>query len=229
MIKELHKIFNRLNRYSFPFKDKEKDIPENGIYIIFEKGELFDSFDRIVRVGTHTGDKQLRSRLNQHFVKENKNRSIFRKNIGRCLLNKDQSSYQSLWELDITSKAEKEKNLKLLDLDFEKKTEKRISDYIQNNLSFCVFQIDTKEQRLFWESKIVSTLAKSNELKPSTNWLGNSSTKEKIKESGLWQVNELNNESLTQVEFAALKLLMYEQQINQPITANKLKQGFSAF
>ncbi len=92
------------------------------------------------------------------------------------------------------SKAEKEKNLKLLDLDFEKKIEKRISDYIQNNLSFCVFQVDTKEQRLFWESKIVSTLAKSNELKPSKNWLGNSSTKDKIKASGLWQVNELYNE-----------------------------------
>lgn len=208
MIKELHKIFNKLNRYSFPFKDKEKDIPENGIYIIFEKGELFDSFDRIVRVGTHTGDKQLRSRLNQHFVKENKNRSIFRKNIGRCLLNKDRSPYLPLWELDITSKAEKEKNLKLLDLDFEKKIEKRISDYIQNNLSFCVFQVDTKEQRLFWESKIVSTLAKSNELKPSKNWLGNYSTKDKIKASGLWQVNELYNEVLTVKELETLKLIL---------------------
>lgn len=208
MIKELHKIFNGLNRYSFPFKDKEKEIPENGIYIIFEKGELFDSFDRIVRVGTHTGDKQLRSRLNQHFVKENKNRSIFRKNIGRCLLNKDQSPYIPLWELDITSKAEKEKNLKLLDLDFEKKIEKRISDYIQNNLSFCVFQVDTKEQRLFWESKIVSTLAKSNELKPSKNWLGNSSTKDKIKASGLWQVNELYNEALTVKELETLKQIL---------------------
>lgn len=204
MIKELHKLFNKLDRYSFPFKDKEKDIPQNGIYIIFEKGEFFDSFDRIVRVGTHTGDKQLRSRLNQHFVKENKNRSIFRKNIGRCLLNKDQSTYLPLWELDITSKAEKEKNLKLLDLDFEKKIEKRISDYIQNNLSFCVFQVDTKEQRLFLESKIVSTLAKSNELKPSKNWLGNYSTKDKIKASGLWQVNELYNEALTAKELETL-------------------------
>lgn len=63
MINELHKIFNGLDRFSFPFKQREKEIPQNGIYIIFEKGEVFDSFDRIVRVGTHTGDKQLRSRL----------------------------------------------------------------------------------------------------------------------------------------------------------------------
>ncbi|MCK9561641.1 MAG: hypothetical protein M0R02_02855 [Bacteroidales bacterium] len=176
--------------------------------MIFEKGETFNDIDRIVRVGTHTGENQLRSRLNQHFVKKNKNRSIFRKNIGRCFLNKDKNKYLDLWELDITSRADKEKNLKLLDLNFEKQLEKRISDYIQSNLSFCVFQIETKEQRLFWESKIISTLAKSNELQPSKNWLGNFSTKEKIRQSGLWQVNELYNEELTKTEFEQLKRLI---------------------
>ncbi|MFN3852118.1 MAG: hypothetical protein ACK4NY_21970 [Spirosomataceae bacterium] len=201
----LHKLFNEQNRFTFPFKDREKEIPRNGIYVIFEKGETFNDIDRIVRVGTHTGEKQLRSRLNQHFVKENKNRSIFRKNIGRCFLNKEKNQYLDLWELDITSKADKDKNLKLLDLDFEKNLEKRISEYIQTNLSFCVFQVDTKEQRLFWESKIISTLAKSNELIPSTNWLGNYSTKDKIKQSGLWQVNELYKEELTETEFEQLK------------------------
>ena len=208
MIKDLHQIFSGLERYSFPFKYREKEIPENGIYVIFEKGELFNNLDRIVRIGTHTGDNQLRARLNQHFVKENKNRSIFRKNIGRCLLNKDQSPYLSLWELGMTSIAEKKRNYKLLDLDFEKKVEKRISDYLQNNLSFCVFQVDTKQQRLFWESKIVSTLAKSNEVKPSKKWLGNYSTKDKIRASGLWQVNELNKDTLTSQELKTLKQLI---------------------
>lgn len=201
----LHKLFNEQNRFTFPFKDREKEIPRNGIYIIFENGETFNDYDRVVRVGTHTGEKQLRSRLNQHFVKENKNRSIFRKNIGRCFLNKEKNQYQKLWELDITSKTDKDKNLKLLDLDFEKQLEKRISEYIQTNFSFCIFQVDTKEQRLFWESKIISTLAKSNELTPSINWLGNYSTKDKIRQSGLWQVNELYKEELTETEFEQLK------------------------
>lgn len=204
----LHILFNEQKRFSFPFKQQINEIPENGIYIIFENGEKFGDLDRIVRVGTHTGEKQLRSRLNQHFIKENKNRSIFRKNIGRCILSKNNSSYLPLWELDTTSKADREKNLRLLDLDFEKKIELKISEYIQTNLSFCFFQIDTKEQRLFWESKIISTLAKSNELKPSKNWLGNYSTKEKIKSVGLWQVNELFNSSLTEQEFEELKKLI---------------------
>ena len=113
-----------------------------------------------------------------------------------------------MWELDTTSRADKEKYLKQLDLDFEKKIEKTISDYIQNNLSFSVFQVDTKEQRLYWESKIISTLAKSEELKPSKNWLGNYSTKDKIKSVGLWQVNELFKSSLTEEEFEELKELI---------------------
>ncbi|HLG35969.1 MAG TPA: hypothetical protein VI757_13900, partial [Bacteroidia bacterium] len=121
------------------------------------------------------------------------------------LLNKDKSTYLHLWELDITSKVEKEKNLKLLDLDFEKQIEIKISNYIQTNFSFCVFQIETKDTRLFWESKIISTIVKSKELKPSTNWLGNFSTKDKIRTTGLWQVNELFNDTMTDQEFETLK------------------------
>ena len=68
---ELHCLLNKKERFTFPF-DKFK-LPKNGIYIIFEKGESFGKMDRIVRIGTHTGENQLRSRLMQHFVKENKN------------------------------------------------------------------------------------------------------------------------------------------------------------
>ena len=205
IVLELHKLFNQQKRFSFPFDKFINEIPTNGIYIIFENGEKYKIFDRIVRVGTHTGIKQLRSRLNQHFVKENKNRSIFRKNIGRCFLNKENSPYLNLWELDTTSRVDKAKNLKLLNLFFEKELEKKISNYVQTNLSFCVFQIDTKDERLFWESKIASTLAKASDIKPSANWLGNYSTKDKIRASGLWQVNELYNESLTEKELEQLK------------------------
>jgi len=208
IVLELHQIFNEQKRYSFPFEHVINEIPKNGIYIIFENGEKYQNLDRIVRVGTHTGNNQLRSRLNQHFIKENKNRSIFRKNIGRCFLNKEMNPYLILWELDVTSRAEKEKNLKLLDLDFEKGMEKIISNYVQTNLSFCVFQVDTKDDRLFWESRIVSTLAKATDIKSSENWLGNQSTKDKIKMSGLWQVNELYNDSLTELEFDQLKKIV---------------------
>lgn len=208
MVAKLYKLFNDQKRYSFQLGNSIQQIPDNGIYIIFENGEKFANYDRIVRVGTHTGHNQLRARLKQHFIKENKNRSIFRKNIGRCFLNKEQHPYLSLWELDITSRADKEKNLKLLNLEFERKLEKRISEHIQTNFSFCSFRVDTKEDRLFWESRIVSTLAKATDVRPSPSWLGNSSTKAKIKTSGLWQVNELYKDHLTILEFEHLKKLV---------------------
>jgi len=208
---KLHTLFNEQERITFPFEEKKNAIPANGIYIMFEKGETFQGLDRIVRVGTHTGDNQLYSRLNQHFVKENKNRSIFRKNIGRAFLHKEQHPYAEKWEYDTTSREGKEKYSKLLDIDFEKALEKRISDYIHQNLSFVVFEVKTKEERLFWESRIIATLSnagKAREIVPSENWLGNSSPKECIPESGLWLVNELYKQGLSEEEFENLKKLV---------------------
>lgn len=65
---EIHQIFNGLKEYKFPFDSKE--IPKNGIYILFEKGEHFNGFKRIVRVGTHIGQNQLQSRLNNILLKK---------------------------------------------------------------------------------------------------------------------------------------------------------------
>lgn len=105
-------------------------------------------------------------------------------------------------------KKDREIKLKMIDTDYEKSLEQQISEYIQNNLSFVVFEVNTKDERLFWESKIISTLAQSNEIKPSENWLGNHSPKDKIKQSGLWQVNELNKAILTTDEFDELVKLV---------------------
>ena len=198
----LHGLFHHQFRLSFPFD--EANIPKNGIYILFEEGEIFGSFDRIVRIGTHTGNNQLRSRLKQHFIKENKNRSIFRKNIGRCILNQTDKTYLPIWELDPTPKKDRAKKEIVIDKNYEERLEKQISNYIQNHLSFCVFAVDTKEARLFWETKIISTLAQSNKIKPSDDWLGYHPTKDKIKQSGLWQVNGLNGNVLTNDEFDEL-------------------------
>src|SRR3989338_467885 len=99
---ELHRVFNSLPKQKFPFD--EKKILKNGIYILFEKGEKGHGFDRIVRIGTHTGDNNLSSRLKQHFLVKNKDRSIFRKNIGRVILNKNKDPYLEKWELCLTSK-----------------------------------------------------------------------------------------------------------------------------
>src|SRR3989338_1828483 len=146
----IHQLFNSFKRFNFPFDSN--DIPFNGIYIIFEKGEISHGVDRIVRIGTHTGNNQLRSRLFQHFINENKDRSIFRKNIGRALLNKDKDAFLKQWEIDLTTKNAKNLHSNSIDFIKHKETEKRVTKYIQDNFSFVVFQVDDKDKRLEIES-----------------------------------------------------------------------------
>lgn len=203
---EIHGIFNELKEYSFSFNEKE--IPKNGIYILFEKGEKFNDLKRIVRIGTHTGNNQLQSRLKQHFIKENKDRSIFRKNIGRAFLNAKNDSFLKQWELDLTTRANKEKYSEQIDFNKQQSVENAVSEYIQNNFSFTVFEVLEKEQRLRIESRIISTVSNCTDCKPSENWLGLSSPKQKIKESGLWLVNELWKQSLSENELTELKRII---------------------
>jgi len=202
----IHQWFNGMKNFTFPF-DKQ-NIPENGIYILFEKGEYAHSTNRIVRIGTHTGQNQLRSRLYQHFLKENKDRSIFRKNIGRALLNKDNDSFLEKWELDLTTRNAKDQKSDSVDFDKQKEIEKRVTKFIQNNFSFVVYKIDDKDKRLYFESRIISNVSLCEECNPSENWLGNYSPKEKIRKSGLWIVNELWKNPLTDEDMIELKQLL---------------------
>ncbi len=127
----LHDLCNSLPRHWYPFD--ELSIPRNGIYILFEKGEYAHGADRIVRVGTHRGENQLRSRLKQHFVNENKDRSILRKNIGRALLQRAGDPFLEQWNWDLTPRKARERYLPLLDQEKQRQVEKAVTEYIQQN------------------------------------------------------------------------------------------------
>lgn len=200
---EIHQMFSQLTRLSFPFE--KSSIPPNGIYILFEKNEYGHGVERIVRVGTHTGDGQLPSRLRQHFIVENKDRSIFRKNIGRAFLNADNDPYLRVWNLDLTTRKAKEAHEYLVIPEKQQQIEQRVSTYLQHNLSFVVFPVENKSDRLRLESKIISTVSLCPNCRPSVNWLGLKSPKKKIRESGLWLVNELYKEPLSTVELQELR------------------------
>jgi hypothetical protein len=152
--------------------------------------------DRIVRIGTHTGNNQLCSRLKQHFLTENKDRSIFRKNIGRALLNKKNDSFLKYWEIDLTSRMARNQYASMIDSDYQKQIESEVSQYIRTNFSFIVFELKDKTDRLEKESKLISTVSLCDECRPSNSWLGNFSPKTKIVKSGLWLVNEIDKTPL---------------------------------
>lgn len=197
----VHSIVSAMERHFFPYN--ENKIPRNGIYILFEKEEKGHNLDRIVRVGTHTGDNQLRPRLKQHFLSPNKDRSIFRKNIGRSILNKNNDPFLHWWDLDLTTKLAKEKYKKIIDTKYQKIIEQEVTQNIQNNFSFVVFEVNNKSDRLKIESQLISTVSLCYECIPSNAWLGNHSPKAKIVGSGLWLVNQLYKQpfSVKDVEY----------------------------
>jgi len=192
---ELHQLCKNLTRYRYTLNNAtllkkniaKKTFPKNGIYILFEDGEEAHGTDRIVRIGSHTGQNNLKKRLLEHFYTEKKDRSIFRKNIGRALLQKKHDDYLAIWNIDFTTKKNKEEHGHKIDRKKENEIEKQVSDYIREHISFVVIQVDEKEQRLELEASIISTVSLCEECKASTDWLGISSPKESIRTGKLWQ------------------------------------------
>ncbi len=186
---QLHSLFNLAKRYYNDYNFK--DLVDNGIYILFEKGEKYGHMDRVVRVGSHTGIDKLPARIDQHYKIQTKDRSIFRKNIGRVYLNIKNDPYLKVWDRCNISRKDKIFNMEFRDLDKEKELENRITKKINDDFSFVLIKAEDKAYRLYLETAIASTLAQGS-LKPSPTWLGNDSPKEKIRKTGLWQVQNLN-------------------------------------
>ena len=203
---QLHHLFNTLPRHRFPFDESE--IPLNGIYVLFEKGERAHGVDRIVSVGTHTGENRLRSRLKQHFINENKDRSIFRKNIGRAILQREKDPCLKQWDWDLTTRKAREHCLPLLDEDKQRQIEEAVTERVQQNFSFVAFPVNSKEERLEWKTKIISTVSWCEICRPSSTWLGLHSPKDKIRKSGLWLENGLYKEALSYSELDILKSMI---------------------
>ena len=204
----LHQLLGGLPACRFPYQDSQ--IPKNGVYVLFEDCELAHGTSRIVRIGTHTGNNQLRSRLRQHFLNV-KDRSILRKNIGRCLLKRDNDPFLEFWELDLTSHVAKAAHAAKIDFKRQAEIERRVSEYIQGHLRFVAFEVREMDRRLALESKLVSTVSLCDNCGPSEEWLGRHSPKSKISLSGLWQVNELRKTPLTVDELREIRQLLVAQ------------------
>jgi len=67
-----------------------------------------------------------------------------------------------------------------------------------------------KAQRLNLEAQVISTVSWCDDCRPSANWIGLHSPKPKIRQSGLWQVNELYKETLSEAKFAELKDVVFK-------------------
>lgn len=196
---QLHRLFNGMPRYTW---DTISDIPfSNGIYILFEKGETYHEMDRVVRVGTHTAQGRLKKRLLDHFVHENHDGSIFRKNIGKAILNAYKDPYLENWTID-TSKPQ---NLIYKDDEKNADTEARVSKFMRDAFTFTAFQVDDESDRLRLEEAIISTLEHADDFHPSAKWSGRFSPEPIIRTCGMWLKQGLDAAPITPNELAYIQ------------------------
>ncbi len=171
----LHTQLERRPLISYPFK--LDSLPKNGIYFFYEKGEAQNHAaserPRIVRVGTHK-DGNFQSRIAEHFLLDERKmlfdadkpapheRSIFRKYIGRALLEREKNAYLKVWELDFTTPASRALHRHLRDIQIETRIELEVTRILRDTFAFRYIEILGQKDRMGGdglEKALIGTLA----------------------------------------------------------------------
>ncbi|MBE9508890.1 MAG: hypothetical protein IMY86_12690 [Chloroflexi bacterium] len=191
--------------------DGRMNWPRQGVYFFFELGEervTSGAGPRVVRVGTHApragGTTTLWGRLRQHRGTlrgsnpgGGKHRSsIFRKHIGAALIHRDRwpKSIAGYW--GVGSDAEKPI------LEREYPLEQAVSQHIRS-MPFLWMRVNDElgftNLRVYIERNTIALLSNYNSQDtpidpPSATWLGHWAASEKIRHSGLWNANHVQDD-----------------------------------
>lgn len=177
--------------------------PASGVYFFFEDGETrADGTNRIVRVGTHglrpTSNTTLWQRLRQHRGQAhgrkpgggNHRGSIFRQHVGTALIQRDglPDGLLRSWTSN-TSDPEWAQE--------EDQLERAVSRHI-GEMPFLWLAVPTRpdgtSERSYIERNSIALLSRlvGGLDQPSTAWLGHHATSGKVRHSGLWNSNHVN-------------------------------------
>jgi hypothetical protein len=211
LCERLHQVLEKYPEYRHPIQWDA--LPANGVYFFYERGEVWGhggTRPRIVRVGTHR-QGNLVSRLKSHHVEDTKidrisvdtacpkDRSIFRKNIGRALLVKEKSAYLPLWNIDWQIEANRKLSGAARNVEFEKTVERDISRVLRDEFSFKVIPTGRHESIIGGnglEARLIGTLSHCDCCAPSRDWLGCYSPVPEIRKGKLWLVQPLSKGAL---------------------------------
>jgi hypothetical protein len=194
----LHHKFSRLHRFRRE-GDLDDGVPDHGVYVVFERGEHAHGVERIVRVGTNAGKAILASRIREHY-RANKDRSIFRKHVGRALLKDD--PFLDEWDIDLTTREAGENYAGKMVMVKLAKVESEVTYHMKENISFAFLRHDANP--LSCERLLLSTIHSYKECGPSAGWLGKDHPNFVIKVSGLWNIQGLKGPVLSPPEAGKL-------------------------
>lgn len=179
-----------------------RDCPQRGVYFFFGPGERrcgSGDAPRVVRVGTHAlkpGSKtKLWTRLSQHrgALKSgggNHRGSIFRLLVGSALIVRDGLSCPT-WD---TQRRNAPKHVRMAEIELERLVSQTIGA-----MPVVWLAVDddpgASSERAVIERGAIALLSGwgQDEIDPpSTNWLGHTCTRDKVRRSGLWNNNHVD-------------------------------------
>lgn len=214
----VHEATRDLPRIAYPFE--RTDLPRNGIYFFFEVGECdaHTGNERIVRVGTHRGGN-FRSRISEHYLLDReldiitdrpapKDRSIFRKNLGRAWIHKQGIEYLDVWNIDFTTKRNRQEHAHRRDVAIEHDVEDNVTALLRERFSFAWISVADEAKRMGTgglEGRLIGTLAQCSACTASIGWLGQHSPDVRIRTSGLWQVQHLRHSPVDETDLDLLR------------------------
>ena len=209
---DVDQFYNLLSKLEEQVGGKQKlkdctgymDWPDRGVYFFFAPDEYRGDQLRITRVGTHAvsegSQTSLWDRLRTHRGAQrgtyegggNHRGSVFRKRVGEAMIERDglNDEYPK-WGHGSSAGRE----LRLSELEMER----RVSDYLRD-LPFLWVKVDDEpgpeSQRAYIERNAIALLSNYDRelIDPREDWLGRYSRSERIRESGLWNVNHVDEE-----------------------------------
>lgn len=213
-IKDLDQFYGLLDQIETKVGGKQQlgdcdgymDWPDRGVYFFFATDELRADNDqlRLTRVGSHAVSQgsgtSLWNRLRTHRGAlsgtyeggGNHRGSVFRKRVGEAMVERH-DLHDDYPEWGEGSSAGRDLRLEELQM------ERRVSDYLRE-LPFLWVDVDDEpgpeSDRAYLERNtiaLVSNYGKASIDPRSNGWLGNDSPSQKIRESGLWNLNPVDN------------------------------------
>jgi len=183
-----------------------RGLPERGVYFFFEPGEYREDghTPRVVRVGTHAVSEGSRTtlwnRLSQHRGRlrgggGNHRGSIFRLHVGTALLNRGLAEAAPGLQWGSRSRPAAEELRQA-----ERRVEEMVSQYIRSMPFLWVAVEDPPGKasaRKVIEANAIGLLSNFGREPidpPSPNWLGRWADRPSVRESGLWNVDHVDEE-----------------------------------
>jgi hypothetical protein len=202
--KLLHELERRVGGKRILYSSTGKDQwPRRGVYFFFEPGELRENqTSRVVRVGTHAlktnSSTTLWNRLRQHRGTKagrhpgggNHRGSVFRLHVGSAIITHSNIT-NTTWSQGNTASS------KIRDREYP--IEQQVSQHI-GAMPLLWVTIDDppgpKSQRGYIEKHAIALLSNYNTINPidspSQTWLGYHAWNQKINQSGLWNVDHVD-------------------------------------